>query len=225
MRSYSPTPSQSSSSAGSPPGTSSQVPLPASQTTTRSPSPHPTWRSPTRELSSDSDDNAVARLLTDDVTENLSTLVEPSHTPAPPITIPTPSSIAISLPSTYASPNPESLYSDSEFQQPAVRRSDRKGKATTKYIGGTDANLIASDESLAAIDEAYYEGVELFITATSHGEPHSYREATQPGNPDSPHWIAAIEAELKSLQDHGTWKVRPTTRGKTNRILQMGMAS
>jgi hypothetical protein len=41
-----------------------------------------------------------------------------------------------------------------------------------------------------------------------------YREAVDPANPDSPLWIAAVEAELKSLQDHGTWKVVPRPEGK-----------
>jgi hypothetical protein len=67
---------------------------------------------------------------------------------------------------------------------------------------------------MITLDAAYNESVELFVTATSHGEPRSYREAVDPVNPDSPLWIAAVEAELKSLQDHGTWKVIPPPEGK-----------
>ena len=59
-------------------------------------------------------------------------------------------------------------------------------------------------------DHAYNKSVKLFVSsATSDGEPLSYREATHSENPQSPYWIKAIKAELKSLEDHGTWKIVP----------------
>jgi hypothetical protein len=195
------------SSAGSPPGTPSRVPQPATREATRSPSPdhHPTWRSPSlRYESSDSEEEVETRLLpSPEVTVNLSTLAQPSSTPAPMSTTHTPSSIAIDLSDHYVSPEPESQHSDSSLS-PEPRRSQRI----------KEANLVASDDDMAALDAAYNESVELFVTATSHGEPRSYREAVDPANPDSPLWIAAVEAELKSLQDHGTWKVVPRPEGK-----------
>jgi hypothetical protein len=138
-----------------------------------------------------------------EVTVNLSTLAQPSSTPTPSSAIHTPSSIAIDLSDHYVSPDSESQHSDSSLPS-EPRRSTRI----------KEANLVASDDDMAALDAAYNESVELFVTATSHGEPRSYREAVDPANPDSPLWIAAVEAELKSLQDHGTWKVVPRPEGK-----------
>ena len=220
--------------AGSSPGTSSQVPPPA----TRDPSPPPQSSSPPipgpsnwQPVFEDSD-NEVEQILDDDNdlpegpfppgVDNLSAEVSKQPTPVPAATppiasrIPTPSSIAFSLPSTLSSPGPDSLHSESEFIEENLnpRRSERKKKKTAKYTGG-DANLIASEKDLEKLDKAYFEGVKLYVSAaTSHGEPRAYHEAVDPANPDSPRWIEAIQAELKSLQDHGTWKVVPRPEGK-----------
>jgi hypothetical protein len=196
------------SSAGSTPGTHCRVPLPATREATHSPSPdhYPTWRSPSLKYeSSNSEEEVENRLLpSPDVTINLSTLAQPSSTPAPTSTIPTPSSIAIDLSDHYVSPESESQHSDSSLPS-EPHRSGRRRK---------EANLVASDEDMITLDAAYNESVELFVTTTSHGEPRSYREAINPTNPDSPLWITAVEAELKSLQDHSTWKVVPRPEGK-----------
>ena len=123
------------------------------------------------------------------------------------------------MPSTLNSPNPESIYSDSEFieEDPKSQRSQRKKKQTERYAG-ENTNLIASEESireLKKLDNAYFDGVKLFISAaTSHGEPCTYAKAVHHDNPDSPHWIEAVEAELKSLQDHGVWEYIPRPEGK-----------
>jgi len=116
----------------------------------------------------------------------------------------TPSTTALSLPS-YHSPEPESLYSDSGFT-PGPRRLGHKTK---------EINYVVSDEDEIAFDEAYAEGVKLYISsATNRGEPCSYREATSPNNPDSKQWIEAVQTELKSLQGHGTWEIVPRPEGK-----------
>jgi len=128
-----------------------------------------------------------------------------SESSVPNSPVATPSSAAFSLPS-YHSPEPESLYSDSEFET-EPRHSERK---QAKQI-----NYVVSDDDMVAFDEAYAEGVKLYISsATDRGEPRSYREATSPKNPDSEHWIEAIQTELKSLQDHGTWELVPRPEGK-----------
>ena len=188
-------------SAGSSPGTSSQIPQPASQEQPPSSPPHspssprPVWK----KVFTDSDDETdeVEMLIGDDLPEapfpprndNLSAEVT-KHTPPPatphptspvqpiPLVItppyaPTPASVVFSLPSSLNSPNPESLHSDSEFIEENLqpRRSERKKKKTTKY-SGADANIIASDEDMRKLDKAYNEGVKLFISAaTSNREP------------------------------------------------------
>jgi len=146
--------------------------------------------------------------------EDVSILVEPSHTPAPSsLGHSTPLSTALSLPDSYYSPGSESKHSQSDMKE--VQRSKRKEGKPIQPGTAQEANLIASDKELKALNEAYADGVKLFISsATSHGEPRSYHEATHPENPDSPSWIEAIQAELKSLQDHGTWKVVPQPEGK-----------
>lgn len=139
----------------------SQVPLPASCVATPSPpSSPPAWRterSAKVEDDSDYENEVVTHLLTEDFAD-ISLCVEPSHTPAPSTALPTPSSIALSLPSTYVSPNEESEYSDSEFQKhPELCHSEWKRKTTTKLTGGADSNFIASEKDLEDIDEAYNE--------------------------------------------------------------------
>ena len=137
--------------------------------------------------------------------------IQPIPSVTTPPYAPTPASVVFSLPSSLNSPNPESLHSDSEFIEENLnpRRSERKKKKTTKY-SGADANIIASDEDMRKLDNAYSEGVKLFISAaTSNGEPRHYCEATHPENPDSAQWKRAIQEELKSLQDHGVWKYIP----------------
>jgi hypothetical protein len=107
------------SSAGSTPGTPCRVPPPATREATRSPSPdhHPTWRSPSLKYeSSDSEEEVENRLLpSPEVTINLSTLAQPSSTPAPTSTIHTPSSITMDLSDHYVSPDSESQHSDSSL--------------------------------------------------------------------------------------------------------------
>jgi len=123
------------------------------------------------------------------------------------------------MPSTLNSPNPDSIHLESEFieEDPKSRQSQRKKKQTERYAV-EDANLIASEKSieeLKKLDNAYFNGVKLFISAaTSHREPRTYAEAVHPENPDSPHWIKAVEAELKSLQDHRVWEYIPRPEGK-----------
>ena len=61
-------------------------------------------------------------------------------------------------------------------------------------------NQVEIDE-LKALDTAYKNTVKLFISSTTSTpkEPRSYREAVDPNNPNSPSWVAAINAELDSL--------------------------
>ena len=56
----------------------------------------------------------------------------------------------------------------------------------------------------------------MFVSGTTSNpkEPRSYREAVDPNNPNSPEWIAAINAELDSLQEHGTWEYVPRPKDK-----------
>jgi len=71
-------------------------------------------------------------------------------------------------------------------------------------------NLSLMDSEQSHLDAAYMESVRFYVSAaTSNGEPRSYAEATHPENPQSPMWIKAIQEELSSLQQHGTWKVVP----------------
>jgi len=196
-------PNPNPSSAGSSPGTSDQALQPASPGTDRFPSPR-TWRSPTPMIRSDSDDEVEAMLTPPDETQDLSLIVEPSDTPAPVSNPPTPSTVAYSL-SEYSSPELDSVHSASELP-PLPKRSERKGKGKTK--------LTKDEKVQKTLDEAYCHSVEPFVTATSHGEPRSYNEAVDPHNPDHQEWITAIQAELKSLQDHGTWEVVPRPEGK-----------
>ena len=202
--------------AGSPPVTSCQVLLPASREASRSPSPPPqdpapawksSWKVPKVE-DDDDEESLVTRMVSENL-EDISILVEPSMTPALGTPgNPTPSSIAVSLPESYYSPESESEHSQSELSE--RRRSKRKEGKPVKPGTAQEANLIASKKDLLALDEAYADGVKLFISSTTtHGEPRSYREAMHPDNPDSSKWIEAVQAELRSLQDHGTWKVVP----------------
>jgi hypothetical protein len=203
--------------AGSPPVNAGQVPQPASRVVSRSPSPttdhpHPKWRSPERKFEDTDSEDEVEKdiFVSPDVTMNLSTLAQPSQTPAPEFLAPTPSSVALSLSDHYVSPSPPSPQS-SPNPEDAPKNEPRRSRRQKEK----QANLaITEEQKLTAFDEAYNESVKLFVTATAHGEPRSYREATNPSNPDAPLWQEAIQAELKSLQDHGTWKIVPRPEGK-----------
>jgi len=165
----------------------------------------------TKQLVNDRDDNS------DDVLEgpfppqvdNLSVHTEPqspssSQSSALSSQYATPSATALSLPS-YHSPEAESRYSDSGFT-PGPHHSGCKTK---------EINYVVSDKDEIAFDEAYAEGVKLYIlSATDRGEPRSYREAKSLNNPDSKHWIEVVQTKLKSLQGHGTWEVVPRPEGK-----------
>jgi hypothetical protein len=133
---------------------------------------------------------------------NLSTLAQPSQTPAPDFLVPTPSSVALSLSDHYVSPSPLLSPNPEDVPKKEPHRSRRQKEKK-------EAELTNEQKKAKARDEAYDKSVKLFITATAHGEPQSYREATNPANPDAPLWEEAIQAELKSLQDHGTWKIVP----------------
>jgi len=217
------------SAASSSPGTPGRVPPLASREPSNSPPHSPTSRPRVwKKVFTDSDDetNEVEQLVGDEDEplpeapfppgDNLTMQAGSPHSSVltPPPSTPAPSSVAFSMPSTLNSPNPDSVYSDSEFieEDPRSRRSQRKKKQTERYAG-EDVNLIASEESireLKKLDNAYFDRVKLFISAaTSHGEPRTYAEAVHHENPDSPHWIEAVEAELKSLQDHGVWEYVP----------------
>ena len=93
--------------------------------------PHPQC-----EDSNSDDDNVVSQLLLpDDETENLSTMVHPSQTPGPPpLDVTMPSSITLSFPSKYNSPNPDSELSASEFVETC--KSDRKKGTVPRFING-----------------------------------------------------------------------------------------
>ena len=56
----------------------------------------------------------------------------------------------------------------------------------------------------------------MFVSGTTSNpkEPRSYKEAVDPNNPNSPEWIAAINAELDSLRGHGTWEYVPRPKDK-----------
>jgi len=195
------------SAASSSPGTPNQVPPLASRKPSNSPPHSPTscphvWKKVFTDL--DDETNEVEQLVGDEdkplpeapfpPSDNLAMQTGSPHssilTPPPPT--PTPSSAVFSMPSTLNSPNPDSIHSESEFveEDPKSRRSQRKKKQTERYAG-EDANLIASEESireLKKLDNAYFDGVKLFISAaTSHGEPRTYAEAVHHDNPDSPH--------------------------------------
>jgi len=122
------------SPAGSPPDMPGQVPHPTSHVVTpHSPSPPPTWRTEwSTKVEDDSNDNneVVTCLLTEDLVD-ISLQVEPSHTPTPSTTFPTPSTDAPALPSTYVSPDEKSEYSDF----PLVTLDESYAMERVSYIG------------------------------------------------------------------------------------------
>jgi len=207
---------QGSGPAGSSPDKTGQVPQPADPPSptlpplppTCSPTPaHIMWKDTYDDGSTD-DEQEVQELIEDDDDEpppegpfppkvdNLSVQTVPVASTSTSHSTPTPPSANISMPSSYNSPSPGSLHSTKSLE-PETRRSTRKDPEML--------NFIVTDDDQKAHDDAYAESVKLYISAaTDRGEPTSYREATSPDNPDSPHWIAAVKAELKSLQDHGT---------------------
>ena len=94
----------------------------------------------------------------------------------------------------------------------------RRRKKVEQYEAGkrdSTLNQVEIDE-LKALDTAYENTVKLFISGTTSNpkEPCSYREAVNPNNPNSPEWIAAINAELDSLRGHGTWEYIPRPKDK-----------
>ena len=84
------------------------------------------------------------------------------------------------------------------------RGQKRRRKKVERYEAGkrdSTLNQVEIDE-LKALDTAYENAVKLFVSGTTSTpkEPRSYKEAVDPNNPDSPSWVAAINAELDSLQ-------------------------
>jgi hypothetical protein len=197
---------------GSPPVKIGQVPQPASHVVMRSPTPdtdhpHPKWRLPEQKFKDTDSEDEVEKdiFVSPDVTMNLSTLAQPSQPQAPTFLLPTPSSVAMSLSDNYISLLP--ILEHKTFESPLEPRQSARQREK-------EASKSAEEKALSAFNDAYNKSVKLFVTATSHGEPRSYCEATNPDNPESLLWITAVEAELKSLQDHGTWKVVPQPVGK-----------
>ena len=125
---------------------------------------------------------------------------------------------AVPLSEGYVSPNPESVYDKEEDLITESRGQKRRRKKVERYEAGkrdSTLNQVEIDE-LKALDTAYENAVKLFVSGTTSTpkEPRSYKEAVDPNNPDSPSWVAAINAELNSLREHGTWEYVPRPKDK-----------
>ena len=125
--------------------------------------------------------------------------------PSTPIltTFPTPSTPAVPLSEGYVSPDPESVYDKEEDLITESRGQKRRRKKVEQYKAGQRDSTLNQVEinELKALDTAYENAVKLFVSGTTSNpkEPRSYKEAVDPNNPNSPEWIAAINAELDSL--------------------------
>ena len=152
--------------------------------------------------------------------ENSSSSSSDEELPSTPIptTCPTPSTPAIPLSEGYVSPDPESVYDKEEDLITESRGQKRRRKKVEQYEAGkrdSTLNQVEIDE-LKALDDTYENTIKLFVSGTTSTpkEPRSYREAVDPNNPDSPSWVAAINAELDSLRGHGTWEYVPRPKNK-----------
>ena len=140
--------------------------------------------------------------------------------PSTPIftTFPTPSTPAVPLSEGYVSPDPESVYDKEEDLITESRGQKRRRRKVEWYEASKQDSTLNQVEinELKALDTAYENAVKLFVSGTTSTpkELCSYREAVDPNNPDSPSWVAAINAELDSLQGHGTWEYVPRPRDK-----------
>ena len=178
-------------------------------------SPIPDQRESEEEVSNDlkyqsSDDSSSSSSSSSDEEQPL---------PPPPVTtFPTPSTPAVPLSKGYVSPDPESVYNKEEDLITKSRGQKQRRKKVERYEAGkrdSTLNQVEIDE-LKALDTAYENAVKLFVSGTTSTpkEPCSYREAVNPNNPDSPSWVAAINAELDSLREHGTWEYVPRPKDK-----------
>ena len=178
-------------------------------------SPAPDQRESEEEVSNDLEYKSSS----DSSSSSSSSSDEEQPPPPPPITtFPTPSTPAVPLSEGYISPDPESVYDKEEDLITESRGQKRRRKKVEWYEAGkrdSTLNQVEIDE-LKALDTAYENAVKLFVSGTTSTpkEPRSYREAVDPNNPDSPSWVAAINAELDSLRGHGTWEYVPHPKDK-----------
>ena len=161
--------------------------------------PAPDQRESEEEVSND-----LEYQSSDDSSSSSSSSSDEEQPPPPPITtFLTPSTPAVPLSEGYVSPDPESVYNKEEDLITKSRGQKQRGKKVERYEAGKRDSTLNQVEinELKALDIAYENAVKLFVSGTTSTpkEPRSYREAINPNNPDSPSWVAAINAELDSL--------------------------
>ena len=82
-----------------------------------------------------------------------------------------------------------------------IRLATQAGGNRISYKGKGKAAAVLVDEDIV-----------LAAAVTPQGEPRSYRQAM--GSQDKDDWHAAMEAEIKGLQDSGTWELVDLPQGR-----------
>jgi hypothetical protein len=94
-----------------------------------------------------------------------------------------------------------------DTQAPGGKRPKRSRKKVEKYVAGTSG--LGSAESEGELppdfDEIYLNMVELYTSINLPLEPKNYAEAIKFENAER--WNEAMKAEIKSLEDRGTWEI------------------